>query len=424
MAAVKLTDERVASEPPVPGKEIILSDSEAKGLRVKITPAGNRVYFCQYTSPADKRRKKYTLGTFGDINTKAAREMFRRVMDRVADGQDPQGEKMIAAVLMDKEPTLTEAWKLYDEKVLRSEVKPNTANERRRIWNRDVPATWKKKRLADVTKANDPLERKRRISRADMSELRERMRDRPGACGHLFRILKAFFNWCEGEGQLTTPNSNPLHKFKMPTVGKRSFVFRPEQIRAFAHALAQEEQRGWPSTIQCLWFLTFTGFRSEEARTLKWEYIDFERRVVSLPETKTGASERVLSMEAIQVLERAKLLQTAFPSPYVFPSPKDRTRPVQNLNKALERVCTLAGLPYGTKLKGGLFVHGLRHNFGGYGAKLTGNAVAVRDMLGHKQTGTTDGYMKIADNSLTEAADKTTGAMAEDMKTNVVRFER
>lgn len=415
-----LTDEVVKSIRPLPTGELIVSDTEDKGLRLKVTPAGGRTWFCQYRG-GDGKQKKLTLGSADDTPVKVARDLFRAAMAKVSAGRDPHAEKMATMQLVDREPTLADAWKLYDERVVSRSLKDKTSIERRRLWDKDVPAALKRKYLADVTKIADPLERARRISRADLLELQARMASRPGTANHLFRVLKAFFNWCEGDGQLVAPHSNPLHKFKMLTLKKRHFVLESEHLRKLGAALAAEEMTGWPPAVHAIWFLILSGFRKEEALQLKWADIDLDKRTVSLADTKTGAQTRVLGAGAIDVLEQAAKLREGFGSPYVFPSPRDRRKPIQNVRSTLKRACEAAGLPFGVKDEG-VWLHGLRHNFGGAAARATSNAVTVRDLLGHAQLGTTSGYMKAADTTLRDAADQTTEALARDLKANVVRL--
>lgn len=417
-----LTDDIVRAIAPRADGELVVSDTETRGLRLKITPAGNRTWFCQYRA-TDGRQKKLTLGSALDVPVKVARDLYVAAMKKVETGRDPQAEKMETAVLVDREPTLAEAWTLYEQRFLVRNVKDGTLAERKRLWEREVPVALKKKCLADVTKQADPLERNRRVSRNDLLELQERMASRPGVANHLFRILKAFFNWCEGDGQLVAPHSNPLHKVKLLKLKTRHFVFDPVALQKLAHALAAEEERGWPPIVQAIWFLMMTGFRMEEALKLRWENIDLEKRRIKLPDTKTGEAVRVIGAGAVEVLEQAQRFQMAFASPYVFPSPRDRSQPIQNIRATLRRACEAAGIPYGTK-SGGVWVHGLRHNFGGMSAAITNNALLVRDMMGHADLTTTSGYMKAADQTLRDAADDTTAAIRQAATGNVVRIKR
>lgn len=60
--------------------------------------------------------------------------------------------------------------------------------------------------------------------------------------------------------------------------------------------------------------LAVTGWRSSEAKNLRWEECDLERNIVTLGNTKTGMSVRPLSGAAIEIIKRQK--QTG--APFVF----------------------------------------------------------------------------------------------------------
>ena len=100
--------------------------------------------------------------------------------------------------------------------------------------------------------------------------------------------------------------------------------------------------------------LAVTGFRSGEAKNLRWEECDLERNIVTLGDTKTGVSVRPLSNIAIDIIKRQK--QSG--APYVFAYRHDR--PVTNLTPYWYKL----GMPEGVS------PHVLRHSFASLGADL------------------------------------------------------
>lgn len=95
-----------------------------------------------------------------------------------------------------------------------------------------------------------------------------------------------------------------------------------------------------------------TGMRGGETDKLKWEYIDFEVGLISLPpEVVKNRYGRVYPVDP----EVLKKLQARFPngSPYVFPSRTDKSKPKTRSDKQWQRVKEKIGL----KGKG----HWLRH---------------------------------------------------------------
>lgn len=106
----------------------------------------------------------------------------------------------------------------------------------------------------------------------------------------------------------------------------------------------------------------------------------------------------------------------AWASEFVFPSPRDRGRPIVGIQRIWDRIRSTGDLRP-------VRLHDLRHNFGSVGAERTRSAVHVKGLLGHTQIGTTDRYMNLAQAPLFEAADEVTEAIAGRMKPeNAARF--
>ena len=57
-----------------------------------------------------------------------------------------------------------------------------------------------------------------------------------------------------------------------------------------------------PHAAAALRLLIFTGARLREILRLKWDYVDFERGLLLLPDSKTGRKTIVLNAPAMKVL--------------------------------------------------------------------------------------------------------------------------
>ena len=133
--------------------------------------------------------------------------------------------------------------------------------------------------------------------------------------------------------------------------------------------------------------LAVTGFRSGEAKNLRWEECDFERNIVTLGDTKTGVSVRPLSNIAIEIIKRQK--QNG--SPYVFTYQYNRSifilRPWW-LKLGMDKTIT---------------PHTLRHSFASLGADLGLADSTIAGLIGHKQQSMTSRYLHL-DKTLVSAA--------------------
>jgi integrase len=74
-----------------------------------------------------------------------------------------------------------------------------------------------------------------------------------------------------------------------------------------------------PFTVAALRFLLLSGWREQEALSLRWDALDFERGIATLADTKTGPSVRHVGAAALALLTELPRLER---SPYVFPGAK------------------------------------------------------------------------------------------------------
>jgi integrase len=133
--------------------------------------------------------------------------------------------------------------------------------------------------------------------------------------------------------------------------------------------------------------LAVTGFRSSEAKNLRWAECDLERNIVTLGDTKTGVSVRPLSNAAIEIIKRQK--QTG--APYVFDC--GHGRPVGELRLHWLRLGMAKDVS----------PHVLRHSFASLAADLGLADSTIAGLIGHKQQSITSRYLHL-DRTLVSAA--------------------
>ncbi|WP_237213991.1 tyrosine-type recombinase/integrase [Falsiroseomonas oryziterrae] len=90
----KLTEKFAAGFAPEPGaKDRLAFDTETKGLGLRATASGNKVFLVQWTDPATKRKVREPLGAWGSISVEQARAAAKARLGRVAAGFDPKAER-------------------------------------------------------------------------------------------------------------------------------------------------------------------------------------------------------------------------------------------------------------------------------------------------------------------------------------------
>jgi integrase len=89
----KLTERFISEVKPNEGqKDRLVFDSEVKGLGLRATASGSKVFLCQWQDKATGRKVREVLGAWGSITLEQARDAARVRLGRLAQGFDPRAE--------------------------------------------------------------------------------------------------------------------------------------------------------------------------------------------------------------------------------------------------------------------------------------------------------------------------------------------
>jgi integrase len=150
-----------------------------------------------------------------------------------------------------------------------------------------------------------------------------------------------------------------------------------------------------PAGVAALRLLIFTGARVSEILNLRWENVDFERGLLRIPDSKTGAKTIQLNAPALELL--AKRYEGRGDSRWVIPGEVPGERLV-NLGKIWRRVRKRAELE-------DVRLHDLRHSFASVGAAAGLSLPLIGALLGHRQASTTQRYAHLADDPVRNASE-------------------
>src|SRR6202000_1423327 len=130
---------------------------------------------------------------------------------------------------------------------------------------------------------------------------------------------------------------NPTSSLKtVPDVCRERFLSDDETQRLLT-AIEQDENRVAAAAIK---LLLLTGGRRNEITQAKWEYINWERRTLLVPLSKSGKPRAIaLSGPALALLRAIPRAET----PYIFPSPVNG-KPSASLFFPWDRIRKRAGL--------------------------------------------------------------------------------
>ena len=137
----------------------------------------------------------------------------------------------------------------------------------------------------------------------------------------------------------------------------------------------------------------------------RWDWIDFERQVLNLPDSKTGAKPVHLNQAALDVLGS---LPRVHGNPHVIVGTIEGGRWI-NLRKVWVRIRDRADLKPTTG-KDGLVhevrLHDLRHSFASLLASQGASLPMIGKLLGHTNPVTTARYAHLADDPLRAVSQK------------------
>jgi integrase len=205
-------------------------------------------------------------------------------------------------------------------------------------------------------------------------------------------ILAAAFAWGERNGSVKVNHCKGVEKFKLET---RERVLSDDEWKVLGAKLAGEPSASAAALVR---FLAHSGWRRNEAASLRFERINLKTRIAALPDTKTGPSTRYLSQRAAAIVTAQRKLVTGdlvFPGPQggrlAFDGPWDRLKPA-----------------------GDLTPHALRHSYATLCAVLGFPEAVTAALLGHtKGTGSvTAGYQHLGAEPLLQAADAVSAKIA------------
>jgi integrase len=145
-----------------------------------------------------------------------------------------------------------------------------------------------------------------------------------------------------------------------------------------------------------------TGMRSNrEALALQWCDVDFVSAAIHVRESKTAAGERTIPLSSrckAELLHWQTRLGPEF-SPYVFPNPCDRSKPLKDIRRSWARALKDAGLDY-------FWIYDLRHTLASRLTQAGVSPLFVAQMIGHSGTSILSTYVRAIDEYRRDAIHK------------------
>jgi integrase len=213
-----------------------------------------------------------------------------------------------------------------------------------------------------------------------------------GTAAQALAVLGAVMSFAVARG---LRDDNPVRGVKKPPVRRMERFLSEAEIARLGEALdAEAKATNDPYPTAAIRLLLLTGCRRSEILGLRWEWIDFERAMIFLPDSKTGRKPVYLNAPALEVLEK---LPRQLGNPYVVCGRRDGSAYV-GLSKVWRRVCRAAELS-------GVRLHDLRHSFASIGAAGNNSLLILGKLLGHRHAATTERYSHLSADPMRRAAE-------------------
>lgn len=320
-------------------KEYNLNDGQ--GLKLRILPSGLKQWLLNYYRPTNGKRANFTLGRYPDLSLVQARKSALEARELIAQGIDPQEEKKRKQQEFKEvhENTFENVANEWFE-IKKDSVTPDYATDIWRSLDRHVFPVIAKTPIKEIT-APLVIDLLKPIEAKGSLETVKRLSQR----------LNEIMNYAANCGFIT---ANPLTgiraAFKKPKKENMA-ALAPNELPELMMAIANASIK---RTTRCLieWQL-HTMTRPSEASGARWEEIDIENKVWTIPaeRMKKRREHRIpLTDQMLGLLEVMEPISGH--REFVFPSDRDPKKPCnsQTANMALKRM----------GFAGRLVSHGLR----------------------------------------------------------------
>lgn len=396
---MKLSDATIKTLPiPAAGNKITY-DADVKGFGVRVTKAGARAFILNYRTRSGLDRR-YTIGSFPDWKTSAAREEAKELKRQIDRGDDP-----MAARTADRDAkTVADLCERFQREHL-PKKRAATVRDYNALIERHILPTLKNRKVGEVTFTDiDDLHR-------TISKGKAPKKGAPWLANRTVAVLSKMFSLAI-KWQWRT--DNPARGIERNDEPKRHRYLSVAELAGLTKALAEHDDQQAANIIR---LLLLTGARRNEVQAARWDQFDLTVGVWTKPgsTTKQNTMHRVpLSAPARQLLSDLRD-RANDDAEYVFPGRSGGHR--QEIKRAWRELCFAAGIVASERTKDGAGkervavkpsarIHDLRHTYASVLASAGLSLPIIGALLGHSQPATTARYAHLMDDPLRAATER------------------
>ncbi len=386
-------------------QQAFMRDSEAPGLRVRVTAAGAKSFV--YESKLNRQTIRRTIGDVKLWSIEQARTEARRLAVTLDSGQDPrelerqqQAEKDAAkAAATAKALTVGEVWPLYLES-----GKPKRKDAWKPRYRADLeamaaPGGEKKKRGQGTTRPG-PLYPLLALPLAGVNEgVLKSWYDREAVAGkhqaaRALMMFRGFLRWCAARPEYRSLTDRDAGKAaaiieNLPSNTRRTDALEAAQVPGWWAGVEQLSNRTASAYLRAL---LLTGARREEMAALRWQDVDFQWRKLTI-------ADKVEATRTIPLTPYLAQLLATLPrvGPYVFASTGKAGR-ITDARASHAQVLQHAQVKH-------LTFHGLRRTFIRQARNIAPAGVPAQ-IAGHAPSAVAEGYAILSMDELRPHAER------------------
>jgi integrase len=271
------------------GQEHYISDHEVRGLRLRVTKGGQRIWQLQWKPAGARSPKKLTVGVYPDVGLAAARREARKLRGEIDGGADPAAQRRAEKERREQAEAQSFAALVEQYRQLHMPtLRPKTADDYNRILSQRLLPAWGRKPAADIdrdaiNKVLDPL---RQQGHQAMARL-------------VFATASSVLAFGVDRGFLA---ANPCAAMRRPPAPKsRDRTLSDAEIKLFWAATEM-----LPTFGPALRIALLTGARRGEIASMCWREIGGD--VWTIPGHRAKNHERhELDLHALALAELAKI---------------------------------------------------------------------------------------------------------------------
>ena len=254
---------------PSDKKRVLLNDEASKNLFLNVTQTSKAFLFIY---EKDKKQKSITLGKYPSLSLSGARRKADELREQIANGLDPQLEKQ------ENELSFNEEASLWKKKKKKRGLATFTKNIKGRVDNHLLP------RLAQ--RKIKELRRNELVELIKNLELKDKRGDGYETKSKSFGILKNILKFVSIEG-LIDDYTSPLADLEFSDFFKdkhevkhHRFITDATELKSFLTAINSYKNQFIKFGLK---FGVYTALRSANVRKLRWQWLDFSKKLIIIP---------------------------------------------------------------------------------------------------------------------------------------------